>query len=310
MALRLYAILSDLGAASRGAALGPSAILYHDSMHERVFSAHIPRVLGGSYGPCYAEEEAGSSMRHISSITALNGEISRVISSSLGSDDKAIFLSGDHSSAIGIISGLSCVHARIGVVWVDAHADMNNPYSTPSGNIHGMSLGALLGTQRWGKKEERGAGVQALWRGLTHIGSRQRYCLSSSDVCMIGLRSVDAFEQEFIESHGIACISVEEVSRWGISGVIEKVGSVLSHCTHIMVSFDIDSMDKSHVLGTGTPVAGGFSPSVALSLNTALCGMPKVFAWELTEYNPLLDDVSKTLSLSYAQGKAAIKALG
>ena len=234
-----------------------------------------------------------------------------------------VVLSGDHSSAVGIIGGLMRVvpDKRLGVVWIDAHPDLNTPYTSTSGNVHGMSLAALLGEDNLLEKFRKPTKYELrAWEKMKSLGSEthtnkdyQKHLLPE-DIVLIAARSIDPAEASLIDRLKIRNIPVEELrkdtkksnsfssydqSNTYHNAVLPSLNH-LRHCDRIYISFDIDSLDKALVPGTGTPVEEGLSKEEAIALNThfftnlsnsnlSICG------WEITEVNPKLDHSYKTI---------------
>ena len=290
--MRVYILASDIGGSTRGACLGPTTLALHDSMHDRVLQGASFFTHTGSEEALYAAtsstaDQAVPAVHNIAAISAYNQALSATIAQQ--ADLPALFLSGDHSSAIGIISGLLLLRENLGVIWVDAHADINTPKGSPTGNMHGMPLGALL------EMEEAANQQLPAWDAL-RAGTGG---LPANRLVYIGARSVDPYEEAIIDRYGITRFTVPQAQQMGMETVAAAALHQLSACESVLVSFDIDVLDEQLVPGTGTPVAGGFSQEEALALNTALLSSHKVQAFELTEFNPLLDTTRQTISMAY-----------
>ncbi|MFO7822549.1 MAG: arginase [Cyclobacterium sp.] len=202
-----------------------------------------------------------------------------------------IVLAGDHSTAAGTIMGIKAAHPdrRLGVIWIDAHADLHSPYTSPSGNMHGMPLAMCLGIDNLEQKQnEPLPGTVAYWEKLKSLGGDQPK-ISPEDIVFIGVRSTEEPENYLIERYGITNISVAELRASGIELAASKALQILKNCEQIYISFDVDSLDTSISKGTGTPVPDGLTVSEAVQLNEELIKDKRVCAWEIVEVNPTLD---------------------
>jgi arginase len=198
-----------------------------------------------------------------------------------------IVLGGDHSIAMGSIAGVSDhYHAKgkkIGVVWVDAHGDMNTPYSTPSGNVHGMPLAHMVGM---GDKE------------LSSIGGRHGK-VDCANTCLIGIRDLDDREKALIRESGVHMFTMKDIDRFGVSKVMEQAILFASNGTAgIHVSWDMDGVDPSIAPGVGTPKKGGLNYREAHLVMELLSDSEKILAMDMVEVNPILDDRNETAELA------------
>lgn len=200
-------------------------------------------------------------------------------------DNFLLVIGGDHSLAIGALAGLSDSCQRLGIVWIDAHADFNTPASSPTGNIHGMSLAVACG------------------RGLLElraIADRDPMVLEE-DVFLLGPRDVDPGEREALRDSRVTTLDTAQWRRRGFAAAaLEATAALAARCDHVHLSFDIDVMDASLVPGTGTPVPGGLSREEALDLLAALGQQGRIDSAEFVEYNPALDPAGATAELTIA----------
>lgn len=205
-----------------------------------------------------------------------------------------LVISADHSNAIGTVSGLSRTLGGecIGVIWVDAHLDLHSPYTTPSGNAHGMSVNALINDDN--KEcgvEERILSPETLenWEKLKACkANKPDNCVDPKHLVFIGTRSYEPQEWALIEKHGILAITPEEIEKNGIQWVIDQVNIHLKDCKYRYMSFDVDSLDPSISEATGTPEANGLALSDAQFLFANMWNHPQMVCVEITEYNPTL----------------------
>ena len=286
--IQLILNISELGAGTRGASLGPQAILSvargmkSDFFYKNPYS-FIP--LMNTYLDSPTRFPYAKYIDGIANVfDALCEEIPHVIQKG----KIPFILAGDHASAGGTIAGLKAAYPdkRIGVIWVDAHGDLHTPYTTPSGNVHGMPLATALGVdnlecQRNHPDEET---IQ-LWNRI------KSSAILPEDLIFVGVRDTETEEDQLMERLKIRNITVNEYRELGINAVMDIINERLQNCDVIYVSFDVDSMDPEFTsLGTGTPVPGGLHPEEALLLLSKCVKMPKFAAFEIVEVNPCLDD--------------------
>jgi arginase len=192
-------------------------------------------------------------------------------------------LGGDHSLSVGSIRG-AAKHRRLGIIWVDAHADFNTPETTPTGNIHGMPLAALcgLGDSR----------LVSLWDEASPVLDLKR-------VAIIGARDLDPGEKRNMREAGIMVQSMEQIDRVGMLAVMEKVIEQVSRDVDgIYLSFDMDALDPRHAPGVGTPVPGGLTYREAHLVCEVVAETGKLIGMELVEVNPILDLQNQTAILA------------
>jgi arginase len=279
----------DIGAGKKGAADGPLAV--KNQLIENGIHIEQCVVLNENCD----EELDGNNYQFAKKIDkVLNNSIQ--LESSLFEIVKKgefpIVLSGDHSNAIGAISGLKNAHPdkRIGVIWVDAHADLHSPYTTPSGNLHGMPLAVLTGIDNQGISTNAVTEEEvAVWNQLKQLG-QQNICpkIALKDIVFIGLRDAEEAEWQTIRERGVLAFEPEEIASSGIESIIIKSFDYLKDCDLFYVSFDADSLDPKLSTGTGTPSPDGLKISEAESIFKAVFKHPKLGALEITEVNPNL----------------------
>ena len=218
--------------------------------------------------------------------------LSNSVKSTLENKEFPLVLSGDHSSALGTISGIKAAYPakRLGVVWIDAHADIHSPYTSPSGNIHGMPLAAALAEDNLDcQVNEVTSEVASSWNAMKNIGCEGAKVLAD-DVIYFGVRDTEVPEDQQIEKLGIKNYMVDEVRYRGLETCVNEALERLSNCDHIYISFDVDSMDCDLIsYGTGTPVSKGFDQHEVIKIINKITASNKVVSIEFVEVNPLLD---------------------
>lgn len=289
--IRIVEVKSEIGAGTRGASLGVDAIKvaaldYGSSLFNRIESVDIPnenKLLFDTMGPPYA--------KRIKGIVTLYERIAKEVSDTLKSKIFPIVLAGDHSTAGGTIAGIKMAYpkSKLGVIWIDAHADLHSPYTTPTGNVHGMPLAATLGednaTNKMNKPDKE---TVDLWNKLKKVGGITPK-ITYKDLVFIGVRDVEPEETYLLKKNKVRMFSTSDVKRNGVEKIARDALAHLSHCTHIYISFDVDSMDSSISKGTGTPVRNGITEKEAGSLCVRLIQNEKVCCFEIAEVNPTLD---------------------
>ena len=290
---------SEITAGTRGASLGPDAIItaarkkgsyvFSDNKIEEIRNWN--ELLNTPVKFPYAKRIVG--------LLNVYEELNSKISSLLKSKAFPLVLAADHGSAGGTISGIKSAFPdkRIGVVWIDAHADIHTPYTTPSGNLHGMPLASVLDIDNLECKiNDIDAETEKYWNKLKNVGGVSKK-INSEDLVYVGVRDTEAGEEAVMKSFGIKSIEVEEVRKKGPSEIIKMITDQLKDCDLIYVSFDVDSMDPnltSH--GTGTPVPNGITPAEAKDLLVQLAENPKTVCIEVVEVNPCLDEKKNTMA--------------
>lgn len=217
--------------------------------------------------------------------------VANAVKNSLKGNEFPIVLAGDHSTAAGTISGIRMAYPkqRLGVIWVDAHADLHSPWTTPSGNMHGMPLAAVLNEDNASNKMNRPDKETLEWwnkiKKLGNIAPKLDY----KDLVFIALRDTEPEETYLLKKHKVKVFSTSEVKRNGVEKIARDTLAHLNHCHLIYISFDVDSMDSSISKGTGTPVRNGITEKEAGSLLVRLIQNEKVCCFEIAEVNPTLD---------------------
>lgn len=279
----------EIGAGKIGASKGPIALL--ESLRQLNVELNTPVVLNES--DALHSDSSTPFCKHIFEIEKATNLLSTEIAKQLESNKFPLILSGDHSNAIGGISGVKNANPdkRIGVIWVDAHADLHSPYTTPSGNMHGMPLAALTNTDnlKFQKNQLALEEVEA-WNRLKSLGDN---CIAPKilpqDIVFIGLRDAEKEEWGFIEEQGIKTFEPHDIKEHGIFYAINNALKHLEPCDLIYVSFDVDSLDPSVSVGTGTTSPEGLTFVEAEGVFKSFLKHPKLVAFEITEINPSLD---------------------
>jgi arginase len=274
----------DLGADRRGVDMGPSALRIA-GLPEKLQNLGYKIIDDGDIVIQIKEKQKveNHKLKYLDEILKTSKNLARKVEKSLSQNHFPLCIGGDHSMAIGTIAGISsyCIKnkLKLGVIWIDAHADMNTDKTTPSGNIHGMPLAANLGL-----------GNEKL---VNFYGVSPK--LKPENTALIGVRSIDEFEKKNIKQMNLSVYTMSDVDKLGIHRIIARVlKQFQERVDHIHVSFDLDSVDPTLAPGVGTPVPGGlsFRESHLLMESIAECGC--MSSLEVTEVNPILDDKNKS----------------
>ncbi|MEJ5963461.1 arginase [Pedobacter immunditicola] len=289
--LKIIEVKSEIGAGTRGASLGVDAIKiaaldYGSRFFKKHKSVEVPNenhLLLESTGSPYA--------KRISGILTMVERVSDVVQETLTQNEFPIVLAGDHSTAAGTIAGIKAAHpkARLGVIWIDAHADLHSPYTTPSGNMHGMPLAMVLDEDnldaKVNKLDQETINYWFQLKNVDNIAPKITY----QDLVLISARDMEAAEESLIKKHNVKIITTADLRKRSVERVAIEAMLHLDHCDLVYVSFDVDSLDPTSSRGTGTPVAQGLTEREAGSLMSKLLVHKKVCCFEITEVNPTLD---------------------
>lgn len=306
---KVIEVPSELGAGTRGASLGVGAVkvaLWNqgskvlDGVERIQVLAENERIWGHS---------PYRFSKRIKGILNVTDDLRKKVQSTLNEGYFPLVIGGDHSIGAGSIAGVKAAYPekRVGVIWIDAHADLHTPFTTPSGNVHGMPLAAAIGLEnREAQKNELSADEVELWQQFCHLGGI-RNKVDPRDFVFIALRDTEVQEEDLIQKHGMKVIRVDEVNKNGVEAAVESSLRHLSECDIIHLSFDVDSMDTSISIGTGTPVDNGLSLEQATTLVRQLMEHERVACFEIVEVNPTLDTENKMANSALAVLEAAVE---
>ncbi|MFN5987681.1 MAG: arginase [Chitinophagaceae bacterium] len=293
MKIKLIKNRSDIGAGTRGSDMGIDALeIAAINSGNDYFNRHAYEDVETHNETIY-QKNTNNFAKRIEHVVQQCERVAKAVSSNLIVGNYPIVLSGDHSSALGTISGLKSANpqGRIGVIWLDAHTDIHSPFTSPSGNIHGMPLAAALGLDNLQYQINQPDEATLLqWYKMKKI------CIDGpkilhKDLIYFGIRDYEEAEEKVINDQKIKFFKVEELRFKGLENCVQEAIQLLSNCDLIYISFDVDSMDCDRIsYGTGTPVPAGFNPEEVIQIIQLLQATGKVKCIELTEINPLLDN--------------------
>ena len=284
---------SELGAGTRGSSLGIDSILIEASKRMKSFFIETPSVKIKDKNQFLFKQSKYKWAKYAKPLVEVYKDISNKIEIELANDRSPIIFSGDHSNAYGSICGLknNYPNEELGVIWIDAHADLHSPYTTPSGNIHGMPLAMALNEDNFrfeiGDVDDDTIEV---WNKLKKINDIYPK-IKPSNIVYIGLRDTEKEEDYLIKKHSIKVFNPLEVRRLGVKKMVKAIkNDILKNCNHIYVSFDVDSLDSEKVSsGTGTPIKNGLLIDECKEMLSSFYNWDKFRCLEITEINPLLD---------------------
>ena len=282
--IRIHGVPLDLGQNRRGVDMGPSAIRYAGLQRRLADLGWVVRDCDNISVPIYeaipgGEQVDGRPAHHLMPIASVARRLDAAMTDFIAAGEQSVFLGVDHSISLGTVAAALERLEPVGVLWVDAHGDFNTPQTSPSGNIHGMVVSALMGL-----------GPAALRVGAT--------LLRPDQIVMIGVRDLDAEERVALRASGIKVLTMRDIDEVGMANVVRAALTALGNVRAIHVSFDMDSLDPTVAEGVGTPVPGGLNYREAHLLMEMLADDGRVCSLDLVEVNPILDHVNRTAEVA------------
>ncbi|MUV38198.1 Arginase [Lentibacillus sp. JNUCC-1] len=283
--ISLIGMPMDLGQLRRGVDMGPSAMRYAGiteqlkALNYTIYDqGDIPVERPDTY-----ETAVDEKLKHLEQITAANEKLARLVDKEVEEGRFPLVLGGDHSIAIGTLAGVSKHYENLGVIWYDAHGDLNTDKTSPSGNIHGMPLAASLGL-----------GAEQLTHVLDYAPK-----VKPENLVIVGARDLDPGEKSLIREKGIKVYTMHEIDRMGMSQVMSETIAYLKERTDgVHLSLDLDGLDPSEAPGVGTPVIGGLSYRESHLAMEMLAEADILTSAEFVEVNPILDEKNKTAKVA------------
>ena len=289
--IRLVEVRSELAAGTRGASLGIDAMKVASLGKRSDFFLRFQPIKVKNENELLFQEPKFKNAKYGEGVYTVLKRVCDAVSDLRSEGLFPIVLAGDHSTAAGTIAGIKKADPdkRLGAIWIDAHADFHSPYTTPSGNMHGMPLAMATAIDNVEcEQNDVEEETEALWERIKSIGMRGPK-MRPEDVVFIGVRDTESPEDYLMEKYGIKNFTTAEVTEKGIQQVSKEALEILKDCDQIYISFDVDSLDTSISVGTGTPVPEGLTKEQALELNIELIKDKRVCCWEIVEVNPTLD---------------------
>lgn len=289
--IKIIEVKSEIGAGTRGASLGVDAIKiaaldFGSPFFKRFKSIEVPNE-----NHLLLEPVVHDYAKRIKGVYALSEKIAKEIQKSISKGEIPIVLGGDHSCSIGTISGIRMAlpDKKLGVIWIDAHADIHSPYTTPSGNMHGMPIACLLGEDNKDRQQNKPDDETVeYWEKLKNLGNINPK-IHYNDLVYIALRDYEPQEEYLIKKNKVRIFTLQEIRKKAVERIAIEALNYLDHCDIIHVSFDVDSMDSRISSGTGTPVPNGITEKEAGNLIYYILRSKKICCFEMVEINPTLD---------------------
>ncbi|OCA89323.1 arginase [Bacillus sp. FJAT-27225] len=282
--LSIIGMPMDLGQLRRGVDMGPSAIRYAEVVDRlKTLFDEIEDLGDIAVGRPEVVIDQQSNLRNLELITEKNEQLAEAVDKVVEKGSFPLVLGGDHSIAIGTLAGIAKHYSNLGVIWYDAHGDLNTADTSPSGNIHGMPLAVSLGLGH---------------EMLTKIGGYSPK-VKPENIVIIGARALDEGEKTFIKEKGIRVYTMHEVDRMGMAKVMEETIAYLKDRTDgVHLSLDLDALDPLDCPGVGTPVYGGITYRESHLAMEMLAEAEIITSAEFVEVNPILDERNKTAKVA------------
>ncbi|MEE9371634.1 MAG: arginase [Saprospiraceae bacterium] len=292
MQIKIIKNRSDIGAGTRGSDMGIDAIEIAGINKDNNYFDRFPFQDVDTHNESIYNKVRNSWAKRMSLVVEQCKRVSETVRSTMKDGFFPIVISGDHSSALGTISGIKAAYPekRLGVLWIDAHADLHSPYTSPSGNVHGMPLAAALGVDNKHSKDNKVSEETIInWASLKNIGVTGAK-VNPEDIIYFGVRETEEPEKTLMSTMNIKNYMVEELRHRGADICINEAIQSLEVCDMIYISFDVDSLDCDSISkGTGTPVPRGFDEYEVMNIIQGFLKTKKVCCFEIVEVNPLLD---------------------
>jgi arginase len=278
----------DLGAGRRGVDMGPSALRLAGLNAKLTSLGYQLEDLGNvSVAQQESTPSGPENAKYLPQIAKTCTKLAEMVENVLMAGNFPLVLGGDHSVAAGTVSGVSDFFRKrsekIGLIWIDAHADMNTPESSPSGNVHGMPLACCVG------------------RGPRELAQIFDYTpkVEGVNVVLVGIRDVDRREREIIRESGVTAFTMRDIDERGLPNVMERAIAVANDGTSgFHLSLDMDAVDPDEAPGVGTPVRGGMTYREAHLAMETICDCSRMTSMEVVEVNPVLDEANRTALLA------------
>ncbi|WP_188456740.1 arginase [Virgibacillus oceani] len=283
--MSIIGVPMDLGQSRRGVDMGPSAIRYAGVVEKLERLQFDVNDLGDITinRPDSKNDKQEGNLRNLPQVAEGNQKLAEMVDQEIEKDRFPLVLGGDHSIAIGSLAGISKHYENLGVIWYDAHGDLNSGETSPSGNIHGMPLAVSLGI-----------GHEKLTNMLDYQPK-----IKPENIVIVGARSLDPGEKDLIKEKGIKVYSMHEIDRMGMTKVMAETIDYLKDRTDgVHLSLDFDGLDPSEAPGVGTPVLGGMTYRESHLAMEMLAESDILTSAEFVEVNPILDDKNKTATVA------------
>lgn len=283
--ISMIGVSMDFGQSRRGVNMGPSAIRYAGVVERLEALGHEINDCGDIHiNASVQPEKSSSTLKNLKEVIETNEKLAEQVENTLKAEQFPLILGGDHSIAIGTLAGLTRGYQNLGVIWYDAHADLNTDETSPSGNIHGMPLAVSMGL---GDKR------------LVNL-HKEGQKIKPENVVIIGARSIDPGERALIKEKNVKVFTMHEIDKYGMTAVMNEALAYLADrdVDGLHLSLDLDALDPLYTPGVGTPVAGGLTYRESHLAMEILEESGKVTSAEFVEVNPILDEKNKTADVA------------
>lgn len=309
--LKIIEVKSEIGAGTRGASLGVEAMKIASLDLNSDFFKQYESVEVENVNELLFDGAKHSYAKFIDGVMIMEERVCLEVYETIWEEDFPLIMAGDHSTAYGTIAGIKKANPkiRLGVIWIDAHADIHTPFTTPTGNMHGMALSMACGIDNLECKvnDPRGETLE-YWEQIKDVGMPGPK-IYPEDIVFIAVRDLEKPENYLLNKYNVNFIETEDVKKLGSEVIAKRALEMLDHCDMIYVSFDVDSIDSRFSTGTGTPVPNGLTVEEAKILNVELAKSPKVCAWEIVEVNPTLDTENRMAESAFEILEATAKSI-
>lgn len=309
--LKIIEVKSEIGAGTRGASLGVEAMKIASLDLNSDFFKQYESVEVENVNELLFDGAKHSYAKFIDGVMIMEERVCLEVYETIWEEDFPLIMAGDHSTAYGTIAGIKKANPkiRLGVIWIDAHADIHTPFTTPTGNMHGMALSMACGIDNLECKvnDPRGETLE-YWEQIKDVGMPGPK-IYPEDIVFIAVRDLEKPENYLLNKYNVNFIETEDVKKLGAEKIASRALEMLEHCDMIYVSFDVDSIDSRFSTGTGTPVPNGLTVEEAKILNVELAKNPKVCAWEIVEVNPTLDTENRMAESAFEILEATAKSI-
>ena len=309
--LKIIAVKSEIGAGTRGASLGVEALKIASLDLDSDFFKQYETVEVEDVNELLFDGARHSHAKFIDGVLIMEERVCLELYETILDEYFPVIIAGDHSTAYGTICGIKKAFPkkRLGVICIDAHADIHTPYTTPTGNMHGMPLAMACGIDNLECKmnDPRGETID-YWEQIKNVGMPGAK-IQPEDIVYIAVRDLEKPENYLVNKYNINFIETDEVKKLGPVAMAQRALEMLAHCDLIYVSIDVDCIDSRVSAGTGTPVPNGLTVEEVKALSAALAKDPRLCAWEIVEINPTLDTENRMAESAFVVLEATVRSI-
>ena len=309
--LKIIAVKSEIGAGTRGASLGVEALKIASLDLDSDFFKQYETVEVEDVNELLFDGARHSHAKFIDGVLIMEERVCLELYETILDEYFPVIIAGDHSTAYGTICGIKKAFPkkRLGVIWIDAHADIHTPYTTPTGNMHGMPLAMACGIDNLECKmnDPRGETID-YWEQVKNVGMPGPK-IQPEDIVYIAVRDLEKPENYLVNKYNINFIQTDEVKKLGPVTMAQRALEMLAHCDLIYVSIDVDCIDSRVSTGTGTPVPNGLTVEEVKALSASLAKDPRLCAWEIVEINPTLDTENRMAESAFVVLDATVRSI-